>query len=179
MRTLYYGSRDAIEALKDDLHNIFKSGEGDKIRDVVHILTNEMNKVKATSLDEYRDYKVNGLKTPKTPKKDYSKIYELFKLERKWDENHNKYMYSYVSVPNGELLKNLENFRYNTYKYMGSYTDAEFYAIVAISEKDGSVSKFINYLFNRYLPEFAIRKIEDSNFDHYEHKLLYKITKIS
>ncbi len=176
MRTLgYSGGMDMIYGIEADLHTYFKNGNNGKFRDVVGFFIKQMKKLGINSLRELKDLKINGLRPKHLPKKDWSAIYQLSKVEYNYDTE--KYD-TYIPVPNEDLFKDLRNFYYNIWKYNGQFDNEDFDKIYDIDKNNKPISMFINYLFNKYTAEKAIDKIESSGYSDYDKLYNYKVIKI-
>ena len=176
MRSVYYGNRDVVPAIEAELHNYFKGGYSGKFRDIVHLLVSQMKKLQVKTISELLDIKVRGRRPKDFPKKDWSAIYQLSKYHKEYwaDEEPG----TYEPIPNDTLFKDLRHFYYMSFGYGGQFDKDEFEIIYQIDKGDKPVSNFINYIFNRFTEEVAIKKIEATGWDEHSKRDEYKVVKI-
>ncbi len=175
MQSIYRGSRDVVPSLEAALHNYFRGGYSGKFRDIVHILVNQMKKLQVKTISELMEIKVNGKRSKNYIKKDWSKVYQLAQYHKEyWSEEETA---TYEPVSNDTVFKDLKGFYYNTYKYGGQFDYEDYEKISQIESGGKPISDFLNYVFNRYTEEVAIKKIEASGWDEYSKRKEYKIIK--
>ena len=178
MRNLYNRNSDVVEGIRADLHNFFHSGKSGPVRDKVVLLTNEMRRCNVRTLDELVDYKVLGKLSPTTPKKDWSSTYQFAKWTKYYGDTSEEDKIAYVPISNDTPFNKLQGFYYYSYKHNGYFYEDEFEVLRKMDEEGKPISSVINYLFNRYTPQRAIKKINDSSWDSYDKVFRYKIVMI-
>jgi len=178
MRDLSLNNKDALSSLSNHIHNFFMDGKSGKIREKIHLLTNEMKKYECRSIKELAECKVRGVRPYTLPKKDWSGTYQLgFFHQEFWGDKDSPITYKPIS--NENKFKSLRKFYYSTYQYGGQLDKDDFNAISKIDQDEAPISKFINYLFNKYTVKKAIEIIEKSGYDDYDKVDFYKVLKIN
>lgn len=166
MRNLYYNAQDFNSSLSSYLHNMFKGGRDEGMRDHVMLLVREMKKYKVQTIKDLVNIKTTGLK-PKGQKFDYTSKYALYEWGNdEWNLTDN----------NIKLERNRVYF--NTWKYGGYLRDEDMDVYFELRNADKTIGDFLNYLMNTYTLEKVRDIIHKSGYDDYYKEHRWKLDKI-
>lgn len=166
IKNLYYNAQDFTISIGSYLHNMFKGGRDEGMRDHVMLLVREMKKYKVQTIKDLVNIKTTGLK-PKGQKFDYTSKYALYELGNdEWDLYDN----------NIKLERNRVYF--NTWKYGGYLRNEDMDVYFELSNAGKTIGDFLNYLLNTYTIEKVKEIVHNSGYDNYYKEHRWKLDKI-